>query len=135
VNGAGVWIDRAAERAVDLGELRRAIGVLAALERARDGPLADAQPHVVANITSRGDGASGMHALAIQVDPAAYRAVKVEALQRGSSIPTVIGESLNNSRRDNRSPPRRRPSRVGAGRVKAERPISTPASTSKTRVG
>jgi hypothetical protein len=77
----------------------------------------------------------GMHALAIQVDPAAYRAVKAEALQRGSTIPTVIGEILSNS--SSRQPiasakttePRWR--RTGEGR----KPISTPASTSTTRVG
>lgn len=40
---------------------------------------------------------TGMHALAIQVDPIAYRAVKADALQRGCSIPTVIGEILSNS--------------------------------------
>jgi hypothetical protein len=39
----------------------------------------------------------GMHALAIQVDPIAYQAAKAEALQRGSSIPTVIGEILSDS--------------------------------------
>jgi hypothetical protein len=42
VDGAGAWIDRAAERPVRLGELRPAIGVLAALERAGDGTVADA---------------------------------------------------------------------------------------------
>jgi hypothetical protein len=41
----------------------------------------------------------GIHALAIQVDPLAYRAVKAEAVQRGSSIPTVIGEILSDSSR------------------------------------
>jgi len=40
---------------------------------------------------------TGMHALAIQVDPAAYRAVKADALQRGCSIPRVIGEILSDS--------------------------------------
>ena len=43
------------------------------------------------------DKRTGMHALAIQVDPVAYRAVKSEALQRGSSIPRVIGEILSDS--------------------------------------
>ena len=42
---------------------------------------------------------TGMHALAIQVDPIAYRAVKADALQRGSSIPSVIGEILTDSSR------------------------------------
>jgi hypothetical protein len=42
---------------------------------------------------------TGMHALAIQVDPIAYRAVKADALQRGSSIPRVIGEILTDSSR------------------------------------
>jgi hypothetical protein len=39
----------------------------------------------------------GMHAVAIQVDPLAYRAVKAEALQRGTSIPALIGEILGDS--------------------------------------
>jgi hypothetical protein len=42
---------------------------------------------------------TGMHARAIQVDPIAYRAVKADALQRGSSIPRVIGEILTDSSR------------------------------------
>ena len=42
---------------------------------------------------------TGMHALAIQVDPTAYRAVKADALQRGSSIPRVIDEILTDSSR------------------------------------
>ena len=45
--------------------------------------------------SARVNNRTGMHALAIQVDPAAYRAVKAEALQRGSSIPRVIGEILS----------------------------------------
>ena len=49
--------------------------------------------------SARVNNRTGMHALAIQVDPAAYRAVKAEALQRGSSIPTVIGEILSDSSR------------------------------------
>ena len=40
---------------------------------------------------------SGMHALAIQVAPAAYRAVKAEALRRRTTIPTLIGEILSDS--------------------------------------
>ncbi len=35
-----------------------------------------------------------MHALAIEVDPAAYRAVKLEACQREATIPKLIGEIL-----------------------------------------
>jgi hypothetical protein len=49
--------------------------------------------------SARVNNRTGMHALAIQVDPAAYRAVKAEALQRTSSIPTVIGEILSDSSR------------------------------------
>jgi hypothetical protein len=48
---------------------------------------------------ARADKRTGMHALAIQVDPIAYRAVKAEALQRGCSIPKVIGEILTDSSR------------------------------------
>lgn len=48
---------------------------------------------------ARANKRTGMHALAIQVDPLAYRAVKAEALRRGSSIPTVIGEILSESSR------------------------------------
>jgi hypothetical protein len=48
---------------------------------------------------ARVDKRTGMHALAIQVDPIAYRAVKAEALERGSTIPTMIGEILRNSSR------------------------------------
>jgi hypothetical protein len=60
-----------------------------------------------------------MHALAIQVDPAAYRAVKAEALQRGTSIPGVIAEILSDSSRQpiasaNPTEPRWR--RTGEGR-------------------
>jgi hypothetical protein len=36
-----------------------------------------------------------MHALAIEVDPAAYRALKVEAFRRRTPIPTVLGEILS----------------------------------------
>ena len=62
---------------------------------------------------------TGMHALAIQVDPTAYRAVKAEALRRGRSIPTVIGEILSDSSRQpiafaNATGPRWR--RTGEGR-------------------
>ena len=46
---------------------------------------------------TRVDRRIGMHALAIQVDPIAYREVKAEALKRGSTIPTVIGEILSDS--------------------------------------
>jgi hypothetical protein len=46
---------------------------------------------------ARVNNRAGMHALAIQVDPTAYRAVKAEALQRGSTIPTVIGELSDSS--------------------------------------
>ena len=49
---------------------------------------------------ARVDKRTGMHALAIEVDPTAYRAVKAEALQRGSSIPRVIGEILSDSSRE-----------------------------------
>ena len=49
--------------------------------------------------SARVNNRTGMHALAIQVDPAAYRAVKAEALQLGSSIPTVIGEIVSDSSR------------------------------------
>jgi hypothetical protein len=43
----------------------------------------------------RVDNRTGTHALAIQVDPIAYRAVKAEALRRRTTIPTVIGEILS----------------------------------------
>ena len=46
---------------------------------------------------ARLDKRTGMHALAIEVDPIAYRAVKADALQRGSSVPRVIGEILSDS--------------------------------------
>ena len=35
-----------------------------------------------------------MHALAIEVDPTAYRAVKAEALRRLCTIPALIGDIL-----------------------------------------
>ena len=61
---------------------------------------------------------TGMHALAIQVDPIAYRAVKADALQRRSSIPRVIGEILSGSSQPiafaNATEPRWR--RTGEGR-------------------
>ncbi len=41
---------------------------------------------------ARVDKRTGMHALAIEVDPAAYRAVKAEAIRRGSTMATLIGE-------------------------------------------
>ena len=62
---------------------------------------------------------TGMHALAIQVDPVAYRAVKAEALQRGSAIPPVIGEILTGSSRQpiaSASAPGPRWRRTGEGR-------------------
>jgi hypothetical protein len=68
---------------------------------------------------ARVNNRTGMHALAIQVDPAAYRAVKSEALQRGSSIPTVIGEILSDSSRQpiaSASAPGPRWRRTGEGR-------------------
>jgi hypothetical protein len=37
---------------------------------------------------------TGMHALAIEVDPSAYQAVKLEALQRHTAIPQLIGDIL-----------------------------------------
>lgn len=43
---------------------------------------------------ARVDKRTGMHALAIEVDPAAYRAVKVEARRRGTTIPRLIGDLL-----------------------------------------
>ncbi len=43
---------------------------------------------------ARLDKRTGMHALAIEVDPAAYRAVKAEALQRRSTVPAMVGEIL-----------------------------------------
>jgi len=46
---------------------------------------------------ARVNNRSGMHALAIQVDPRAYRAVKAEALRRRTTIPTLIGEILSDS--------------------------------------
>lgn len=42
----------------------------------------------------RANKRTGMHALAIEVDPNAYRAVRLEARRRGSTIPRVIGEVL-----------------------------------------
>jgi hypothetical protein len=36
----------------------------------------------------------GMHALAIEVDPAAYRVVKLEAFRRCTTIPKLIGDIL-----------------------------------------
>jgi hypothetical protein len=47
--------------------------------------------------SARLNNRTGMHALAIQVDPTAYRAIKADALQRGCSIPRVIGEILSDS--------------------------------------
>jgi hypothetical protein len=71
------------------------------------------------NEGARANKRTGMHALAIQVDPVAYRAVKAETLRRGSSIPTVIGEILTDSSRQpiasaTTTEPRRR--RTGEGR-------------------
>ena len=48
---------------------------------------------------ARVDKRTGMHALAIQVDPAAYRAVKGDALRRGTTIPKLIGEILGDGSR------------------------------------
>src|SRR6478752_10299095 len=45
--------------------------------------------------TPRANKRTGMHALAIEVDPTAYAAVKAEALRRRRAIPTVIGEILS----------------------------------------
>ncbi len=46
---------------------------------------------------ARVDKRTGMHALAIEVDPAAYRAVKTEAARRRITIPRQIGEILRSS--------------------------------------
>jgi hypothetical protein len=43
---------------------------------------------------ARVDKRTGMHALAIEIDPVAYRAVKSEALRLGTTIPKLIGEIL-----------------------------------------
>ncbi len=37
---------------------------------------------------------TGMHVLAIEVDPAAYRAVKLEAFRRRTTIPKLVGDIL-----------------------------------------
>jgi hypothetical protein len=42
----------------------------------------------------RANKRTGMHALAIEIDPAAYRAVKLEAFQRRTTIPKLIGDIL-----------------------------------------
>jgi hypothetical protein len=67
----------------------------------------------------RVDKRTGMHALAIQVDPIAYRAVKAEAVRRRSSIPRVIGEILTDSSRQPIASPQAtepRGRRTGEGR-------------------
>ena len=46
---------------------------------------------------ARVDKRTGMHALAIEVEPAVYTAVKLEALRRRSPIPMVIGEIVRAS--------------------------------------
>jgi hypothetical protein len=44
---------------------------------------------------ARVDKRTGMHALAIEVDPAAYSAVKSEALRHSHTLPAAIGEILS----------------------------------------
>jgi hypothetical protein len=46
---------------------------------------------------ARFDTRTGMHALAIEVDPVAYTAVRVEAARRGTAIPNVIGEIVRDA--------------------------------------
>ncbi len=62
---------------------------------------------------------TGMHALAIDVDATAYRAVKVEALRARSTIPKMIGEILDGQFLNNREiamPQGPRWRRTGEGR-------------------
>ncbi|MGE0733046.1 MAG: hypothetical protein AB7Q92_33815, partial [Acidimicrobiia bacterium] len=44
---------------------------------------------------ARTDGRTGLHAIAIVVDPAAYAAVKAEAYHRRTSMPVLMGEILS----------------------------------------
>ena len=44
---------------------------------------------------ARADGRTGLHAIPIVVDPAAYADVKAEAYRRRTSIPAVIGEIVS----------------------------------------
>ncbi len=53
----------------------------------------------------RANKRTGMHALAIEIDPAAYRAVRSEALRRGSTILKLIGEILSDRSLDPRPVP------------------------------
>ena len=55
---------------------------------------------------ARANKRTGMHALAIEVDLAAYRAVKVEAFRRQTAIPTLLGVIVRDAlRSSNRSSP------------------------------
>jgi len=67
---------------------------------------------------ARVDKRTGMHALAIEVDPAAYRAVKLKAARRRVTVPEQLGEILSRSAcGDGPSPgPGPRRSRTGEGR-------------------
>ncbi len=47
--------------------------------------------------SARLNNRTGMHALAIQIDTRAYRAVKAQVLQRKTSIAKAIGETLSDS--------------------------------------
>ena len=67
---------------------------------------------------ARVDKRTGMHALAIEVDPAAYRAVKAEALRQLCTIPALIGDILTGASLPMACPsaPGPRWRRTGAGR-------------------
>jgi hypothetical protein len=68
---------------------------------------------------ARVDKRTGMHALGIEVDPVAYRAVKAEALRRRITIPALIGRVLERGSAEilNESPAIRSGwSRTGDGR-------------------
>ncbi|MGE0230122.1 MAG: hypothetical protein AB7U23_16610 [Dehalococcoidia bacterium] len=67
---------------------------------------------------ARTDGRTGLHAIAIVVDPAAYVAVKAEAYQRRISIPVLLGEILSPTPPTNAAPAAQGPRwrRTGRGR-------------------
>jgi len=67
---------------------------------------------------ARADGRTGLHAIAIVVDPAAYATVKAEAYQRGISIPVLLGEILRPTPPTNAAPTAKGPRwrRTGQGR-------------------
>ncbi|MFN0091575.1 MAG: hypothetical protein ACKVWR_15105 [Acidimicrobiales bacterium] len=96
---------RAAEDA-EQRRLRRNARQRASYARRRDQGRADPE------------GRTGLHAIAIVVDPASYAAVKAEGYKRRTSIPVVLGEILTAARLPDRATPESGPrwQRTGQGR-------------------